>query len=102
MRCGVWESRQTMNERVSPDWIKSQRDQGWPDMHPEDYCHKCGARNPKWCAASREDWLMATFAWAAETGREGICCVTCFAGMYEEQSGESPVWMLTRFHGGEQ
>ena len=24
------------------DEINAQRDAGWPDFHPEDYCHRCG------------------------------------------------------------
>ena len=84
--------------RIDPRLIEKQREQGWPLIHPEDYCHRCGERNPLWCAATREDWLAATSAWAAETGREGICCVTCFVDMYREQTGTSPVWMLSR-HG---
>lgn len=87
---------QAANASVTPEWIASQRDQGWPDMHPEDYCHKCGAPNQSWCAASREDWLAATAGWAKETGREGICCVKCFSEMYREQTGSDPIWMLSR------
>lgn len=43
---------------VSPEYIKAQREAGWPDMHPEDYCHRCGNRNPLWYA-DRDDWLTA-------------------------------------------
>lgn len=83
---------------VDVAWIEEQRALGWPDMHPEDWCHKCGGRNPKWCA-SAEDWKVATAAWAAETGREGICCPACFANMFEQATGESPVWILTQWRG---
>ncbi len=27
------------------DEINAQRDAGWPDFHPEDYCHRCGRPN---------------------------------------------------------
>lgn len=72
--------------KVDPDWIKKQREQGWPDMHPEDYCHRCGNVNPSWFT-TRGDWLAATSKWAAETGREGICCPQCFEEMFNEATG---------------
>jgi len=81
---------------VTAEWIKSQRDAGWPDMHPEDYCHLCGARNPSWCV-DREDWVTATEAWAAQTGREGICCPGCFATMHETATGKTTTWELVPF-----
>lgn len=75
---------------VSPKWIEQQRRDGWPNMHPEDFCHLCGLRNPTWFV-SRKDWLIATTKWAAETGREGICCPTCFQGMYEAATGHKTI-----------
>jgi len=77
-------------------WVAEQRSAGWPDMHPEDFCHKCGTRNMSWATATRDDWLTATSAWAAETGREGICCPQCFADMYDDQTGQKACWILTR------
>lgn len=85
--------------RVDPEWIKEQRTKGWPDMHPEDYCHRCGERNTKhWCA-HLEDWKTATAAWAAETGREGVCCMPCFAEMHYEATGQRQTWILTPWRG---
>ena len=69
---------------VDPEWIKQQRELGWPDMHPEDFCHRCGAKNPTWYVDTREQWLDATKEWSESTGREGICCPTCILEMYEE------------------
>lgn len=85
---------------MSPEAIKAQRETGWPDIHPEDFCHRCGTRNMLWCATSREDWLTATEPWAAETGREGICCPQCFAEMHAENTGVATIWMLTPFGSG--
>jgi hypothetical protein len=75
---------------VNPAWIEEQRELGWPDMHPEDFCHICGIRNPTWFI-SRKDWLIGTLEWAIKTGREGICCPTCFQEMYEEATGVKTV-----------
>jgi hypothetical protein len=82
-------------KRVCPSYILSQRALGWPDMHPEDYCHLCGVAFEHWIT-DRETWLLGTSAWAAETGREGICCVTCFTEMYKATTGESPCWKVRR------
>ena len=80
--------------RVDPAEIAAQRLAGWPDMHPEDYCHRCGVRNQIWYT-DRAPWLAATSSWAAETGREGICCVNCLAAMHEEQTGGRVLWHLS-------
>ncbi|TFB96544.1 MULTISPECIES: hypothetical protein [unclassified Cryobacterium] len=78
-----------------PEWIVQQRIAGWPEMHPEDFCHRCGTRNMLWAAATREVWLAGTSKWAAETGREGICCPRCFADMHADQTGHSTTWMFS-------
>ena len=77
--------------------IAREREAGWPTIRPEDYCHRCGARNTSWYV-SREEWLTATTSWAAETGREGICCPACFVEMYEQQTGEVTIWEMRKTH----
>ena len=79
---------------VSPAAIESQRSLGWPDFHPEDFCHRCGTRNPLWFT-DRETWIAATAQWAADTGREGICCPKCFVEMHEAATGRQVMWSLT-------
>lgn len=83
----------TKRPTVTPQHILDQRTAGWPDMHPEDFCHICGTQNMSW-AATRADWLAATTPWAEATGREGICCPQCFAEMYTENTGTKKTWML--------
>ena len=78
---------------VTPDEIKRQRAEGWPDFHPEDYCHICAAPNPLW-VTDRESWLTATADWSKETGREGICCPRCFIAMHTKATGEETIWTL--------
>lgn len=78
---------------ASPEFITRQREQRWPAVHPEDYCHKCGTENMMW-AAERADWETATKDWAAETGREGICCPQCFTEMHADATDTEPVWMI--------
>lgn len=88
----------TIPERVTPEFIAEQRELGWPDIHPEDFCHRCGEKNMLWYA-DREDWQVATEAWAAETGREGICCPRCFAELYEQQTGKTIIWRISPWEG---
>jgi hypothetical protein len=76
---------------VSPAEIARQRELGWPDFYPEDYCHICGGDNPPW-VTDRETWLIATKEWASRTGREGICCPSCFARMYFKATGVGVIW----------
>lgn len=83
-----------INGFVDPSWIKKQRTLGWPDMHPEDYCHRCGIKIPMWCT-DRETWLKATSDWALETGREGICCFHCLAEM---MPGKPPTWWIVPYN----
>lgn len=86
-----------MADSVPIELIEREREAGWPTIHPEDYCHRCGARNTSWWA-SAEDWKVATGQWAADTGREGICCPRCFVEMYEQQTGEITIWELRKSH----
>lgn len=78
---------------MPPRLIELERAAGWPTLRPEDFCHICGALNMTWYVY-REIWLVATKAWAAETGREGICCPQCFAALYEQATGDSVIWEL--------
>jgi hypothetical protein len=78
--------------RVTPFEIASQRAAGWPDFHPEDYCHRCGCRNPIWYADSQ--------LWNEVMGGDrdeevaGIVCPTCFADLAKERFLGSK-WKIT-------
>lgn len=74
-------------DSVTPEEIQDQRAQGWPDFHPEDYCHRCGRRNFVWFADSAQ-WNLA------EGGPEGILCPTCFTDDHEKATGEACSWRL--------
>lgn len=70
------------SDRIDPAEIPRQREQGWPDFHPEDYCHRCGARNPVWASS---DWpeLVGSHA--------GILCPTCFMRLAPDR-----MWKVSR------
>jgi hypothetical protein len=63
----------------APDWVQAvlpeeigrQRAMGWPDFHPEDFCHRCGRRNPVWSGDLR-DWRIAT-----EQRPRGVLDILC-------------------------
>lgn len=68
--------------QVDPAEIREQRDRGWPDIHPEDYCHTCGRRNPVW---SSPEWVELVGSHA------GILCPLCLMGLDPDR-----MWKVTR------
>lgn len=76
---------------VSLAEIYRQRSLGWPDFHPEDYCHRCGARNLK-------SWAVDSACWNA-AGIDGrwneIICPQCFAELWQEATGIRVTWWLS-------
>jgi hypothetical protein len=75
---------------VTPDTIVAQRAAGWPDFHPEDFCHRCGRRNPCW-SASRAAWAVAR----GDDHGGGIVCPSCFIELHEAATGAKVNWGLT-------
>lgn len=83
-----------MTGRVTLEEIDQQRAAGWPDWHPEAYCHRCGSQNlASWYTPGH--WW--TRVWAAsdenEASYQGIVCPQCFAEL-AAQSGLTPTWVL--------
>lgn len=73
---------------MNPRDIVEQRAAGWPDFHPEDFCHRCGHRNVLRWHAPNELW-NAVIRNEDGTVREGypiseIICPRCFAEACEE------------------
>jgi hypothetical protein len=68
---------------VDPQEIVAQRAKGWPDFHPEAYCHRCGRRNIR--AWYSPEWAVLT------GGFDGILCPVCLA---DYDTGA--IWKLTR------
>lgn len=54
------------------------------DAHPEDYCHRCGRRNPMWFSP---EWPELT------GGHAGILCPPCFT-----EHDPDALWVVTRHH----
>ncbi|HZL80408.1 MAG TPA: hypothetical protein VFC06_00455 [Demequina sp.] len=71
--------------------IARQRAAGWPDFHPEDFCHRCGAANVCWFTDSTT-WNDVM---EDETRWNGILCVPCFIALTEDRVGGC-AWRLTR------
>lgn len=69
---------------VTPEFIVQQRALGWPDIHPEDYCHRCGRPNPCWFSPEFVS-LVGSYS--------GIMCPSCFAALDPDPTA---VWCFTR------
>lgn len=65
-------------ESVTIDSIQRQREAGWPEFHPETYCHRCGRLNV-------ESWYAPSDLWNAVMAERpfGIVCPSCFAFLAE-------------------
>ncbi len=71
--------------------IDRQRDLGWPDFGPEDYCHKCGGVNvPSWSVDSDR----FNMAFSREHAYGGIVCPGCFVVAHERATGMYTTWKL--------
>ena len=71
--------------------IADQRGRGWPDFHPEDYCHRCGACNLSWHVDS--DRFNAAMEALGLTST-AIVCPACFVEGHEAASGMRTSWEL--------
>lgn len=90
---GVWDRRQRPFASVLPEEIIRQRALGWPDFHPEDFCHRCGRRNVTSWGADAEAWKVATRN--RERGTADILCPSCFVVLHEQETGDWSHWHLT-------
>jgi hypothetical protein len=69
-------------DSVTPQQIEEQRAKGWPDFHPETYCHRCGRRNV-------QSWTAPSNLWNEAVGSEGdIICPPCL----DQMSARSRHW----------
>jgi hypothetical protein len=78
---------------IDPVEIAEQREKGWPDFHPETYCHRCGQRNLHSWATAHDLWSQA-----CETGLmpgSHIVCPQCFTEMWETATGRAVSWTLS-------
>jgi hypothetical protein len=73
---------------VTPAEIARQRELGWPDFHPEDYCHACGRPNVR-------SWSVDSDRWNAAVERRGtVLCPPCFVARWEQATGMRAHWRL--------
>lgn len=79
-----------MTDSVTLSEIALQHELGWPDFHPEDYCHRCGHRNVSWHAPS--PLWNAVMDYPNERWN-GIVCMTCFVQLATERGIEAR-WRL--------
>ncbi len=78
--------------RIDPAEIANQRAKGWPEFHPEDFCHQCGRRFEPWFSPEfdevRGDDEATALAWT-------IVCPTCYVNRAVEVTGERS-WTITK------
>lgn len=69
--------------------IDRERTLGWPNFHPEDFCHRCGGRNIY-------SWHAPNDVWNRVVGDRwnGIVCPQCFTELAREVGVEPTVWVL--------
>lgn len=78
---------------VPVEEIARQRERGWPDFHPEDYCHRCGGRNvASWFVDS--DRFNAAMGAPEDHQWNGIICPGCFVELHEQATGLMATWKL--------
>lgn len=58
-------------------------------IHPEDFCQRCGARNPVWTVDSDR--------FNTAVNRSEIVCPSCFIFAHEKATGMATVWQLTPY-----
>lgn len=77
--------------------MPAQRAEGWPNFHPETYCHRCGEPNIVWFAQA-EVWnaLMRADGFEKPEPFNGIICPVCFGQMWELAFGQRGLWELRR------
>jgi len=76
--------------------IAAQRDSGWPDFHPEDFCHRCGCPNVSWHIESRVWNVVMRGGTSDGWGNwQEIICIPCFSELAEAHFGAC-TWRVVR------
>lgn len=58
-----------------------------PNLHPEDYCHRCAGPNMSWYTSHNLFNL-------ANGGPDGIICPICFDRLHKRATGEETTWAI--------
>jgi hypothetical protein len=80
---------------VHPDEIKDQREKGWPDFHPETFCHRCGQRNVWSWFADSDEWNKV------DPTHLSILCPQCFTEGWAKVTGMKVSWHLVLAESGD-
>lgn len=76
--------------------LAAQRAAGWPDFHPEDFCHRCGNPNVSWYIDSAVWNPVMRNGQSDGFGRwQEIVCIPCFVEVAEERLGGC-AWRIGR------
>lgn len=81
--------------RVTLDDIDAQHALGWPDFHPEAYCHRCGNHNVSWWTEP-ETWnpVMRPAGVDQRWKWNEIICIPCFTELADLSAGRELTWRI--------
>lgn len=79
---------------VTLEEIDEQRAKGWPDFHPEDFCHRCGGKNVRSWYSDNDRWNTALGSLKTGVNYNGIICPGCFVQLHESATGLQITWKL--------
>lgn len=84
------------HERKTQADFDHQRANGWPDFHPEDYCHRCGMPNICW-GTPAEVWNPVMRPEGHDTRTwlwNEIICPICFVQLAQAKCERGIIWEL--------
>ena len=78
-----------MSDQLALVEIEKERQLGWVNFHPEDYCHRCGRAN-------LSSWYVDSIEWNLAVGDDThlILCPQCFVAAWNLATGISGTWEL--------
>lgn len=79
-------------EAITPEEVHRQRAAGWPDFHPEEFCHRCGRRNAGSWWVDGDLWNEAVVG--RDRGVVDILCPSCFVAEHERETGQTTSWQM--------
>lgn len=83
--------------RITQALLNEQRTLGWPDWHPEDYCHRCFETNVSWYVDTPEWTDVMRGGDPDGWGRwQEIICIPCFIALADAHYGNGQAWTMAR------
>lgn len=81
-----------LHRRIAENEYQREWDAGWPNIHPEDYCQRCGNRNAGSWSVDSDRFNAAMEAIGLRS--TSIVCPSCFVEGHEKATGLKCTWQL--------